>query len=760
MVIGKISQQHVVEGPIVTSRRSSISYPRHSNETNRILEVTDPLYKELDHGLVKLHKRTACIELAQWQRTRDRKCSTHSPVQVECPQPVEGPSLSPHSQSPNLDGTSSGNEDCEAENTGQARTNIVQKTTAEIVCHETAVNDPRCVSLAQASPLAFAEYRAYVEETIAFKDAQMVEIVSKYQALFLEFEDHKTRTEQQGAIQSRAVSVAHVSSSELAQLRKALASQRQESLDALQYLDYLRAELDSTNNARKAQDVLLFNAYAQVDELDEQLAKANTHGGHGQIKSLEKRLEAAKDTEEQQERQLFNAFQASQTLEGDKKQLEETVEKLNNLRIQVTNELIDAKSECERNLVQNMMMRDAMATDPSKGAEYDKTVEHLKGELVEADERAVQAEENNLQLQKDLDEHSLRSKAEIIALGEANRILTVAVGDLRSSKDSLQKSLNAFIKAFQSNSAGTSLETAIQTYHSDLAEEKQHDTRLLNMVEMHSKAVEKAKVLEIRCNHLETTAVEQAAKYIDLEHLHRKKCDAVDILQMETDAKKQEHEAALAKKDSDLAAAKSESTSLADMLSKLQYASADNCTAWFLQRQETNLANAKTALEQAEQRIVALTRDLRAKTEFERMDKGLRDLAAYQASQYPDLTPAARDEIKELKAKIEEYELKLCTPDVVPWAEHLRRIEEVRAQTTVLIENRSKEQIEAVVNKEITTRFGKEYVLPLAELGGHFWVRIQRLEQALLAVGYPLRDLDDRERRTLIKASKQFGVLW
>ena len=760
MDIGKNVRQDVVEEPIVTSRRSSISYPRHSDETNRMPEVTDALQTELDYGLIKLHKRTARIEFAQWQRTLDRKYSPHSPAQVECPEPVERRSLSPRSQSPDFDGTFSGTEDFEAENTGQARTKIVQKTTAETVCHETAVNDPRCISLAQASPIAFAEYKANVDETIAFKDEQLFEIISKYQALFLEFEDHKTRTEQQAAIQSRAVSVAHVSSSELAQLRKALATQKRESLDALQYLDYLRAELDSTNNARKAQDVFLFNAYAQVDELDEQLAKANTHGRYSQIKNLEKRLEAAKDTEEQQDRQLFNAFQASQALEGDKKQLEETVEKLNNLRIQVTNELIDAKSECERNLVQNMMMRDAMATDPSKGAEYDKTVEHLKGELVEADERAVQAEENNIQLQKDLEEHSARSKAEITALGEANRILTVAVGDLRSSKDSLQKSLNAFIKAFQSNSAGTSLETAIQTYHSDLAEEKQHDTRLLNLVEMHSKAVEKAKGLENRCSHLETTAVEQAAKYIDLEHLHRKKCDAVDILQMETDAKKQEHETALAKKDSDLAAAKSESTSLTDMLSKLQYTSADNCTAWFLQRRETDLANAKTALEKAEQRIVALTQDLRAKNQFEKMDKGLRDLNAYQAGRCPDLTPAARDEIKELKAKIEEYELKLCTPDVVPWAEHLRRVEEVRAQTTLLVENRSKEQIEAVVNKEITTRFGKEYVLPLAELGGHFWERIQRLEQALLAVGYPLQNLDDRERRTLILASKQFGVLW
>lgn len=354
---------------------------------------------------------------------------------------------------------------------------------------------------------------------------------------------------------------------------------------------------------------------------------------------------------------------------------------------------------------------------PKKGAEYDKTVEHLKGELVEADERAVKAEEEQIQLQKDLELYTVKSKAEITALGEENRILTLAVGDLRSSKDSVQKALNALIKTL---SAGSSLQTAIQTYHSDLAQEKQHDTRLLNLIEMHSQAVDKAKVLEIRCNNLETTAVEQEAKYIDLSRSHRTKSDALDIAHMETDARKQEHAAALALSASDLAAAKQESASLASTLRKLQYTTADDCTAWFLHRQETDLASTKTGLEEAEKRIVQLTQDLRTKTEFEVMDKSLRDVATYDASRFPELAPAQRDEIRELKDRIEEYEQKLCTPDVIPWAEHLRRVEEVREQTTVRVSNEGREKLEEVVNREIVTRFGKEYVLPLVELGGHF----------------------------------------
>ena len=778
--LGKNGQQHVAEEPIVASRRSSISCPRHSGETNRILEVTNPLCIGLDHGLIKLHNRTTRIELAQWQRALDLNYSAPSSALVKYHESVECHSVSPRSLSPNCDDTSSEHEDCEGESTGQAKTKVVPEKTADTVCHGTATQDPRWISETQASALTLAEYQANVErqhkEEIAFKDEQIHHVVSMYQILLSKHEDLETETRQQAVIRSRAEPVTQASSPELMRLRVALDKERKQSMDTLQYLTDVQVELENANNAKHALDVLLYSAYGQIDALNEQLSTANISGGYSRINDLENRL---KDTEEEQDRQLFNAFQENQALEtkvldGDKakQQLKESVKKLTNLNLQVTSELIDMKSDCERNLVQNMMMRDAMATDPKKGAEYDKTVEHLKGELVEADDRAIKAEEQQIQLQKDLELYTVKSQAENTALGEENRILNLAVGDLRSSKDSVQKALNALIKTL---SAGSSIQSVIQTYHADLAQEKQHDTRLLNLLEMHSQAVQKAKVLELRCNSLDTTAVEQETKYNDLSHAHRAKCDALDILTMETDAKAQEHASALAAATTDLAAAKQQSATLATTLNNLQYSTADACTAWFLHRQETDLASTKTGLEEAEKRIVQLTQDLRTKTEFETMDKNLRDLAAYDAAHFPELAPAHRDEIEELKAKIEGYEQKLCTPDVLPWAEHLRRVEEVRVE----VDQQARETMQEEVNREVVIRFGKEYVLPLVELGEYFCeylarrlgpeesnadenrigVRIQRLEHALLSAGCPLQQLEDAERRMLVVASRRFGVL-
>lgn len=758
--IGKNAQQHVAEEPLVASRRSSISYLCLSDETKPIPELTDPLRSGLDHGLVKWHKRTSSIELAQWQRTHDWKVPQISSSQVERPQPVERHNVSPRSQAPDSDHASSGNEDCEGEKTDPAKTKSVQETAAEVVCHETATNDPRCVLQAQSSAITFAEYKAKVEEqhneTIAFKDEQMNKVVSMYQALVSQHEDLKTETEQRAMIQSKAAALTQASSAELTQLRVAFEAQKKEAWDALQYLNYLQVELDSMNDSHRAQDVLLFNAYGKIDELTKQLATANTNGGQSKIKDLEKKLVAAKDKQDEQEGQLFNAFQAHQALEGDKQQLKEEVKKLTNLNMQVTNELVDMKSECERNLVQNMMMRETMEADPKKAAEYDKTVEHLKGELAEADERAVQAEETSIQLQKDMDENAVRSKTETTALKEENRILTLAIDDLRSSKDTVQKALTALIKSSQSNPSGPNLTTALQTHHTDLThQQQQHDTHLHNLISLHTHALSRTKLLETRCNSLESTATEQAAQYIDLENAHRTTSAQLSILQLESTAQTQAHATALAEKSSALTAAEAESAGLKRTLRALQSATTDTCTAWFLARQERDLAEAKTALEEAEKRAEALGRDLATRIEYEGMDKFLRDSAAYDEANFPELEQGRRDEVEVLRGRIEAFEKGWCSPDVLLWKDHLRRVEEVREQTMV----KGRAEMEEGVRREVVGRVEGEWVVPLRELGGLFWGRIWRLERVLMGKGWKMGALDDGERRSLVAASRRFGVL-
>ncbi|KAL8796545.1 MAG: hypothetical protein Q9195_001219 [Heterodermia aff. obscurata] len=444
--LGKNAQQHLIEEPAVASRRSSISYLCLNEETNRFPEVTDPLRSGLDQGLIKLHKRTASIELAQWQRTHDVK---YSLPKVEYPEPVERHGVSPRSLSSDSEGGSSANGDCHGGNTGQA--------------YE-------------------AEAEQGLKETIAFKDEQMHNLLSMYQGLVSKHEDLEAKTKQQAIAQSRAVPLTPASRAELTQLRLALETERQETLRTSQYINQLQAELASTKNSHREQDILLFNAYARINGLTEQLTIANASGGHDKIADLEQKLLAAEDTVEQQEQQLFNAFQAQQALEGDKQQLKDSVKKLTNLHHQATNQLVDMKSECERNLVQNMLMRESMEADPSKSAAYDKTVEHLQGELAAGDERAVQAEEANIQLQKDMDATAAKSKAETTALSEENRLLNLALDDQRSSNASIQNALNGLLRTLHSTSAtgSSNLAATIQT---DLA---QHDLRLSNLLALHT----------------------------------------------------------------------------------------------------------------------------------------------------------------------------------------------------------------------------------------------------------------------------------
>lgn len=701
--------------------------------------------------MLKLHKRNACIKLILSQRRLDRALSPDSATASEesnfehdqVPSDYGGVSDATGTCPSSICLSSRESQDSEL---NDVKFEPVEQKSIQSLEQDTATNDRIDALQARLALLESQKAEAEVrhEEEITSKDEQVQKIVSMYQALNAKHDELKAQVEHSATGLSKP-GASQTLNPELKGFRHAMGVKVEEVANAMSSIDHLQRELENAKHDKHDKEALLFGAYHHIDGLTRQLATAQA-------------------TEEEKDRMLLNAFNENRVadaklVEAQKtvKDLEALAEKLKQLKIHSTSELVDMKSECERTLLQNMIMREAMEMNPTKAAEFDNTIGHLKNELAEADERRIEAEETNIELQKQMREDQTKSAAEKTALTKENAMLSLALTGMQSNKRNLEQAIDIYVTTIRGANMADSLEAAIKSYRSTLQLDRQIDTRLTKLVESHSDAVQTAKGLEIRCSQLETAAKDQDVKYADIESEYHRKSQEVDFMEMEVEAKKKDHENALTKKDADIATAKKEAAHFENLLDIFKHSNADTVTSWFFRRQEGEVEKTKTALKHSEGRLEALQQELRTKVGYEKLDKELRDWNECQARY--DISPAARDEVEELKQKLEDLKSKLCAPDAIKWSDHLRRIEEVRAQTTAQLENESREQLEATVSREITLRFGLDYVKPMAELGSYLWARIWRLEQILVNGGYAVEDLDDNERHTLLRVSRDFEVL-
>lgn len=435
---------------------------------------------------------------------------------------------------------------------------------------------------------------------------------------------------------------------------------------------------------------------------------------------------------------------------------------------------MDTNSELEKTHLQNSSFRQAMEQDPGKTADMDNALELLKGELGEVEERAIRAEEEHIQLQKRTDLECLKKDAETTALAAENGMLRTALDGELASKQMMRTTIGSCLEQIQSGIDQENLKTALEMYCSVVGQDDQLHTTIGQMKQIHSQAVQKNKDLQLRCIRLEASAQDTDFKISDLESALRGKSDKVDTLEIEADAKQRDFETSLTQRDQAVATAKNEADQCLNILTVLRNSCADACTSWWFKYQDMKVDEGMTALQTSESRVKDLESKL-ATTEnqctqlyaqdYSECSELLADardeiqtlrnqVVLFEQSggsiQYIQKLADSQDEIKDLQKKLEESDCKYASKDYVKWSEHLSRVNEVRTQTKSQTESQIHQGIEAQVTQDITTRMGNDYVLPLRELGGHFWTRIGRLEQTVSAYGM---NVYDSEREGLLKAS-------
>ena len=439
-----------------------------------------------------------------------------------------------------------------------------------------------------------------------------------------------------------------------------------------------------------------------------------------------------------------------------------------------TKDLMDTNLELEKTHLQNMSFRQAMEQDPAKTADMDNALDLLKRDLSKAEERAVQIEEDFIQLEKRKNLECLEKDAEITALAAENRILHTALEGALASKKTEQTALRSCFEQLKSGKDEDSLKAALEMYCSVVEQDDQLHAKISEMKQMHTHAVQRNKDLQLRCNKLEDSAQETLVKVLDLESALQEKSDNVFMMQIEADAKQREYETSLSQRDTALATTKNEADQSLNTLKALKDAGADSCTSCWIKYQEMRMEQAAIELQTSENRVKDLEQKL-SSTENHCTQLYTQDYSEYPelladardeidslrkqvvlfeqqggSIQYMQKLAASQDEIKDLQKKLEESDCRYASRDYVKWSDHMSRVNEVQTQTQSRVESQIRQDLEVQVTQDVTKRWGKEYVVPLMELGRHFWARIGRLERTLSGCGI---NTNDNERETLLKAS-------
>ena len=565
------------------------------------------------------------------------------------------------------------------------------------------------------------------EKKLAFKDDTISQVLSRYQALCAEHEElkHQSKNSSNRSLESELLNI------------------QQRARD-------LGCELANAERRSREQESQLFQAYKENRE---------------------------------QESQLFQAYK-------EQIQYKNHIATLKRANTKSTRDFIDLKSECEKTSYKNFVLRGAMETDLARTAATDNAVEVLKKGLLDMEERAMQAEERTIQLQQREVEEKIIRQAEMTALTSQNIMLKEAAHGLLVSKQSNQRAVDSFLEKVQDGVTKDSLRAAFETYCWTVKQDEQLEVSVIELTRTHSKAIEHVKSLQNTCNALKTVAKEDKARYLSLETEYRKKSDTVDILQMEADLKVEEFEQALRNKDVELDAAKRESAYYLQVLEQFSQGTADACTSWYLNYKDWEVEKAKAASKSLKNVVEDLREELRAlkwfqadaaiyynlqKDAFSQYPQQLAEshkevkklqgkLAEYEAQlspdqflpQDPDSLAASRKVIKGLEKKLEEYDFKFSSQDYIKWEEHVSHLEHVRAETETRVESQVREQMEATFEETLLVKLGAEFVIPLIQLGGHFWERIGRLEYVIAChLGCKI---EENEREILMRASREFQI--
>ena len=439
-----------------------------------------------------------------------------------------------------------------------------------------------------------------------------------------------------------------------------------------------------------------------------------------------------------------------------------------------TKDLMNTNSGLEKTYLQNLSFRQAMEQDPGRTADMDNALELLKRDLGETEEIAIQAEEDFIQLQKRKNLECLKKDAEATALASEIRVLRTALDGELTSKLTLRTTIKACLEKIQDGIDADSLKAALQSYCSVVGQDKQLHATISEMTQLHSYEVQKKKDLQLRCIKLETSFQEAQDKILDFESALREKSDKVFILEMESDAKQRDYETSLTQRNQAVATAKNEADQYLNMLNVLKNTGADYCTSWWFKYQEMTVEQAMTALQTSESRVKDLERKL-STTENQCMQLYTQDYSEYPelladareeiqslrkqvvlfeqqggSIQYIEKLAASQEEIKDLQKKLQESDCKYASQDYVKWSDHISRVNEVQTQTKAKTESQMRQGIEVQVTQDVTDRLSNEYVVPLMDLGRHFWARIGRLERTLSHHGI---NAHDNEREALLKAS-------
>ena len=504
-------------------------------------------------------------------------------------------------------------------------------------------------------------------------------------------------------------------------------------------------------------------------EQGQSLSDARRHGD-----ALQTQLNSATRVNAEQDIQLFNAFLASQAADVKLEEAAKTITRQAKIISKTTKDLIDINSELEKTHLQNLQFRQAMEQDPGKTADMDNALALLKRELGETEDRAIQAEEDFIQLQKRTNHVCLQKDAEMTALTAENGVLHTALDEALESNETLRTTMQSCLMHLQGGIDDDGLRVALQMYCSVVGQDNQLHAKIREMTQMHSHAVQKNKDLQLRCVKLENSARDTQNKVTDLETALREKSDKVDILEIEANAKQRGHETSLTQRDQAVTSFKNEADQCKDMLKVMRNAGADACISWWFKYQEVKVEHAVTALQTSENRVKDLEQKLSA------TEKQCTNLYTHDYSEYPEMLADARDEIqnlrnqvvlfeqqggsiqyiqkladsqdeiKDLQKRLEESDCKYASKDYVKWADHMSRVNEVQARTKSLTESLMRQDLEEQLKRAVSDRWGSEYVVPLVDLGRHFWARIGRLERTLSHYGI---NADDNEREALLKAS-------
>ena len=413
--------------------------------------------------------------------------------------------------------------------------------------------------------------------------------------------------------------------------------------------------------------------------------------------------------------------------------------------------LAEMKTLWEKECVTNMQARLALENDPSKTAEMDRTIDHLRKELMDSELVNNQHVAAFDELEKKFKREQDIAKAELAAAAAQNETLSDAAHEFCKRKRTFQQATDKLVDEHPSCENHRDLSKALNRYCDTVTYEKQLEAFIEKGTERLTETFCTIRRLEIQLKQHETEAEEQKTNCEILEVQSKDHANKVTRLEIDANHRAGELSKLAAEKDTHIHQLQSQMKQI-----EAQVATGiDACTKWFLDTKDQEIANTRTELTAANQRIDQLRQDLHTKQIFEKLDGDHRQGYVEDLEQYPPRLAAAEKELQTLRNKLENYDLKYSAPNWIDFKTHELRVAEVRTQTRAQVADEVRAEVQVQVKTETEQRLLNYWMNPLAQLGSFLWARIRRLEQPLIDGGL---NVWDQERFILAQQSRRLRV--